>query len=92
VKPESLTVCQPHLQSLTIYVVDKKMEPLSRLHVAVLKRFIAELINQDKCHVIVEPLEARSGFWFGGGNLVMRSSDGTIFLPGRYRTVCMFGS
>lgn len=49
-----------------------------------LTRFAAALIDQERATVLVEPAERRSGFWFGGGNLV-ESPDGTIWLTGRYR-------
>jgi len=42
------------------------------------------LINQEKAQVIIEPLQGKSGFWFGGGNLVA-DPDGNLFLVGRYR-------
>lgn len=42
------------------------------------------LIDQNRAHVIVPPLEPKSGFWFGGGNLV-QDADGSLWLCGRYR-------
>lgn len=42
------------------------------------------LINQERAHVIVEPMERAAGFWFGGGNLVA-ATDGALYLSGRYR-------
>ncbi len=42
------------------------------------------LVNQTQARVIVEPMQGKSGFWFGGGNLVA-APDGNLFLVGRYR-------
>jgi hypothetical protein len=42
------------------------------------------LIDQKRAHVVVEPMQGKSGFWFGGGNLV-EDQVGNLFLVGRYR-------
>lgn len=42
------------------------------------------LINQENARVIMEPNKRESGYWFGGGNLVV-SPNGTWVLTGRYR-------
>lgn len=42
------------------------------------------LINQEKAKVIVPPLDASTGFWFGGGN-VIQAPNGNLYLAGRYR-------
>jgi len=42
------------------------------------------LVNQEESHILVEPNEASSGYWFGGGNLA-RDEDGAILISGRYR-------
>lgn len=42
------------------------------------------LLDQEKAQVIVPAYEAKSGFWFGGGNMV-QDDDGTLWLCGRYR-------
>jgi len=49
-----------------------------------LTRFAQALINQKRAHVIMPPNQPRSGFWFGGGNMV-EADDGTFYLTGRYR-------
>ena len=51
-----------------------------------LVRFAQTLVDQERAHIIVPPLEPSSGFWFGGGNLVERPTTGTLYLTGRYRT------
>ena len=43
-----------------------------------------QLINQQMARVLVAPQRNADGFWFGGGNII-RASDGTFFLAGRYR-------
>jgi hypothetical protein len=47
-------------------------------------RFGQALINQDKAKVIVKPMESKSGYWFGGGNMV-EDKNGDLYLVGRYR-------
>lgn len=42
------------------------------------------LVNQQPARIIVPAMEARSGFWFGGGNLT-EDADGNLYLVGRYR-------
>jgi hypothetical protein len=51
-----------------------------------LVRFAQALVDQERARIIVSPLEASSGFWFGGGNLVEHPTTGTLYLTGRYRT------
>ena len=50
-----------------------------------LVRLGASLIDQRRAHLLVEPAENRSGFWFGGGNVVRDPHDGSLLLIGRYR-------
>lgn len=49
-----------------------------------LLRLLNKLIDQTAVRTIVEPQAAKTGFWFGGGNLV-QDDDGVIWLCGRYR-------
>ena len=49
-----------------------------------LKQFCHALVNQEQAHVIVEPMERASGFWFGGGNMV-QEPDGSLLTVGRFR-------
>lgn len=42
------------------------------------------LIDQDRARIIVPPLKAAPGFWFGGGNMI-EADDGTLVVVGRYR-------
>ena len=49
-----------------------------------LLRLLTRLIDQMNARVLVEPQAAKTGFWFGGGNLV-QDDDGVIWLCGRYR-------
>jgi len=58
--------------------------PLFPEQEARLERLARVLINQEQARVIVPPVQASSGFWFGGGNLI-QSPDGTLYLTGRYR-------
>ena len=57
---------------------------LNDLQRTVLTRFCQALIDQESARVIVPPMQPRSGFWFGGGNMV-EDADGTFYLCGRYR-------
>jgi hypothetical protein len=45
---------------------------------------LAALIDQTQARVLVPPLAAQPGFWFGGGNLAA-GGQGVIWLTGRYR-------
>lgn len=49
-----------------------------------LRRFCHALVDQEKAHVIVEPQDRSSGFWFGGGNMV-EGPDGSLLTVGRFR-------
>ncbi|MDF1514892.1 MAG: exo-alpha-sialidase [Anaerolineae bacterium] len=42
------------------------------------------LLDQESSRVIIQPNQRESGYWFGGGNLVV-APDGTWYLSGRYR-------
>jgi hypothetical protein len=60
------------------------MKGLNNQQRGVLKKFLNELINQEKAEVIIPAEQPQDGFWFGGGKLVLDQS-GTIWLSGRYR-------
>lgn len=60
------------------------MSPLDPARRRQLIRFAQRLVNQERARIIVPPKESRSGFWFGGGNLV-EAADGSLLLVGRYR-------
>ncbi len=47
-------------------------------------RFAQALVDQRNAKVIIEPQRPKSGFWFGGGNLI-EAPDGNLYLVGRYR-------
>jgi hypothetical protein len=47
-------------------------------------RLLTRLIDQNSVHVLVEPQAAKTGFWFGGGNLA-RDDHGALWLSGRFR-------
>ena len=49
-----------------------------------LTSFCHALIDQNSARTIVSPQAAESGFWFGGGNMA-QSSDGTLYVVGRFR-------
>lgn len=49
-----------------------------------LHRLLAALVNQEKARVLIPAQQPSSGFWFGGGN-ILETSDGTLWLTGRYR-------
>ena len=49
-----------------------------------LVRVASHLIDQTAAKMIVPPLRASAGHWFGGGNLV-QDQQGTLWLVGRYR-------
>jgi hypothetical protein len=49
-----------------------------------LRDFSQALIDQHAARVIIEPQARRSGFWFGGGNMV-EDDQGNLLLVGRYR-------
>ncbi|MEP3481319.1 MAG: exo-alpha-sialidase [Fuerstiella sp.] len=48
------------------------------------RRFCDALIDQQKARAIVMPQESKSGFWFGGGNMIL-DADGHLLVVGRYR-------
>ena len=50
-----------------------------------LTEFARALIDQHRAQVIVPPDEPRSGYWFGGGNLI-QDADGSLLLAGRCRS------
>jgi hypothetical protein len=60
------------------------MAVIQEEHKKKLIRFTEALIDQESAEVLVEPKQNKPGFWFGGGKLV-ESTDGTLFLSGRYR-------
>ena len=47
-------------------------------------RLARELVNPATARVLIEPLEASPGFWFGGGDLAL-DGDGGIVVCGRHR-------
>ena len=49
-----------------------------------LKAVSVALIDQKNARIIVSPNMDKSGFWYGGGNMI-ETSDGTIYLTGRFR-------
>jgi hypothetical protein len=49
-----------------------------------LRRLARRLIDQRRARVLVRPTQARSGYWFGGGNMI-EDSQGKLYLCGRYR-------
>lgn len=49
-----------------------------------LRAFAMMLVDQSRARVIVSPLESKSGFWFGGGNMI-EDEQGSLWLVGRYR-------
>ena len=57
---------------------------LSPAQSAKLLRFGQALIDQERSRVIIPPNQPKSGFWFGGGNMVV-APDGTLYVTGRYR-------
>ena len=60
------------------------MGQLSQDDQTALIRLATTLIDQHRARTIVTPHSDRSGFWFGGGNMI-KASDGTLLLVGRYR-------
>lgn len=71
--PSLLSDPQPMAQSL-----------ISARQAARLTHFCRLLIDQESARVIVEPQDAASGFWFGGGNMC-QGPDGALYVCGRYR-------
>ncbi len=49
-----------------------------------LKELALALIDQEKARIIIEPMERKEGFWFGGGNMA-EDDSGNFYLCGRYR-------
>lgn len=49
-----------------------------------LTNLASALIDQDSARVLVEPLERSTGYWFGGGNVIL-DHDGSVLICGRYR-------
>lgn len=59
------------------------MLELSRTQEQVLVTFLQALVNQERARIIVPATEPRTGYWFGGGNIV---HDGdALWIVGRYR-------
>jgi hypothetical protein len=59
---------------------------LSDEQAAAIRKLLDALIDQQRARIAIPPYENRSGFWFGGGNM-LQEDDGTIWLAGRYRNV-----
>ena len=57
---------------------------LSDQQYSALTKLLHRLIDQLSANVIIEPLAPKTGFWFGGGNIVQDAS-GVLWLSGRYR-------
>ena len=57
---------------------------LSEADEAVLLDLGTALVDQQRARTIVAPQQNASGFWFGGGNMVL-DSDRSLLLVGRYR-------
>lgn len=56
---------------------------LDRIQHHALIGLVRALVDQERARIIVPPMEAGEGFWFGGGNIV---DDGdAIWVSGRYR-------
>jgi hypothetical protein len=49
-----------------------------------LEQLAKALINQESARILIQPNKRETGYWFGGGNLVV-GPDGTWYLTGRYR-------
>lgn len=47
-------------------------------------RLSKALINQEKAKILIPAKEEKSGYWFGGGNIV-KNSAGNVYISGRYR-------
>lgn len=60
------------------------MQELSNTQKTCLRNLLSALINQEQARILIPANEPKSGFWFGGGNLV-QDQQGTIWLSGRYR-------
>ena len=43
------------------------------------------LVNQGRARLLVAPTQDRSGYWFGGGNMVRDPHDQSLLLIGRWR-------
>jgi len=54
----------------------------------VLVRLTQSMVNQEKAQKLIEPMDHKPGFWFGGGNVVESNVRvGELWLCGRYRNV-----
>lgn len=53
-------------------------------HHGKLRELASALVDQQRARVLVEPQDRSTGFWFGGGNIVV-DADGSILICGRYR-------
>ena len=51
---------------------------------AKLTTLASELVNQENARILVEPQDRSTGYWFGGGNVIL-DRDGSILICGRYR-------
>ncbi|MED5282052.1 MAG: hypothetical protein VYA10_11270, partial [Verrucomicrobiota bacterium] len=60
------------------------MSRLSSKRLEQLKELGLRLIDQRNARILVHPLGNSSGYWFGGGNLIL-DHDGTILISGRFR-------
>lgn len=58
--------------------------PELNLQLEKIRQFCEALMDQQNARPIVQPQEAASGFWFGGGNMI-QDSDGHMVTVGRYR-------
>ena len=53
------------------------MDGLTERQERTLCALLSELLDQHAAKILVAPLQAAPGFWFGGGNLV-QDGDGVI--------------
>ena len=59
------------------------MSAFSPEQLAKITGFAQALVDQDGAQLLVDPLERKPGFWFGGGNMV--EQNGAFYIVGRYR-------
>ena len=57
---------------------------LDKVNQQKLMQLAKALVDQESARILIHPNKPGSGYWFGGGNLVV-APDGTWFLTGRYR-------
>ena len=60
------------------------MKTLSLQKLNQLKELGTRIMDQHAARIIVPPLGNSSGYWFGGGNLIL-NQDGEILISGRFR-------